>query len=59
MTRRKDGLWQQQMTVTEHGVKKQKFFYGKTKQEVLKKIAEYREEKELGSMFETVADEWW
>lgn len=59
MTRRKDGLWQQQMTVMDHGVKKQKFFYGKTKQEVLKKIAEYREEKALGAIFENVADEWW
>ena len=59
MTKRKDGLWQQQMTVYENGKKKQKFFYGKTKQEILKKIATYKEESEHGAFFETVADEWW
>lgn len=59
MTRRKDGLWQQQMTVTVNGCKKQKCFYGKTKQEVLKKIAAFEEEQERGVTFETVADEWW
>lgn len=59
MTRRKDGLWQQQMTVVENGRKKQKFFYGKTKKEVLEKIAAYQEASEKGDLFETVADEWW
>lgn len=59
MTRRKDGLWQQQMTVMVDGRKKQKCFYGKTKAEVLRKIAAYEEEKERGVLFEKVADEWW
>lgn len=59
MTRRKDGLWQQQMTVTENGRKKQKCFYGKTKKEVLEKIAQYKECADKGALFETVADEWW
>ena len=59
MTRRKDGLWQQQMTVTINGHKKQKCFYGKTKQEVLKKIAAFEEEQERGVTFEKVAAEWW
>jgi len=59
MTRRKDGLWQQQMTVMVDGRKKQKCFYGRTKAEVLRKIAAYEEEKERGVLFEKVADEWW
>lgn len=59
MTRRKDGLWQQQMTVMVDGRKKQKCFYGKTKAEVLRKIAAYEEEKERGVLFGKVADEWW
>jgi len=52
-------LWQQQMTITVDGRKKQKCFYGKTKAEVLKKIAAFREEQEKGRSFEDVADEWW
>ena len=59
MTRRKDGRWQQRMTVIEQGRQKQKFFYGRTKQEVLKKIATYREAVEQGKLFKDVADEWW
>ena len=58
MTRRTDGLWQQQMTVIENGRKKQKFFYGKTKQEVLHKIKEYQEKQENGLSIEDAADEW-
>ena len=61
MTRRKDGLWQQQITVIENGRKKQKCFYGKTKQAVLQKIKAYKEcvDSDKGKLFETVADEWW
>lgn len=59
MTRRKDGLWQQQMTVMENGRKKQKCFYGKTKAEVLRKIAEYKEKAETGLIFSEVAEKWW
>lgn len=59
MTRRKDGLWQQQMTVMENGRKKQKCFYGKTKAEVLRKIANYKENLEAGELFGKVACEWW
>lgn len=59
MTRRKDGLWQQQMTVTVNGRPKQKFFYGKTKAEVLQKIAAYEEKAATGQNFAAVADEWW
>lgn len=59
MVKRKDGLWQQQMTVVVNGVKKQKFFYGKTKAEVLRKIANFTEEAKRGAYFQFVADEWW
>lgn len=59
MVRRKDGLWQEQVTVTENGRKKQRYFYGKTKTAVLRKIADYQEAQAVGPAFETVADEWW
>lgn len=59
MTRRKDGLWQQQMTILVNGRKVYKCFYGHTKQDVLKKIASFKEEQQNGKTFEKVAEEWW
>lgn len=59
MTKRKDGLWQQSVTITVGGRKKQKYFYGKTKAEVFRKIAAYEEEQERGQSFGQVADDWW
>ena len=59
MTRRKDGLWQQQYTVVENGKKKQKYFYGKTKKEVLSKIAAYEASVSTGRTFKEVAEDWW
>lgn len=58
MTRRKDGRWQQSLVVTERGRKVTRFFYGKTKSEVLKKIAAYKEKAERRRTFSVVADEW-
>lgn len=58
MTRRKDGLWQETMTVTVNGRKKVKYFYGKTKAEVYRKIADYEEQEEKGTTFGFVADLW-
>ena len=55
MTRRKDGRWQE--TITING--KTKYFYGKTKAEVLRKLREHTEELENGKLFEDVANEWW
>ena len=58
MVKRKDGLWQQQVTVNG----KQKYFYGKSQSEVLRKIAEWKNEEESkpkGTPFSTVADDWW
>ena len=55
MTKRKDGLWQEKLLVNG----KYRYFYGKTKQEVLKKIREYETKKEIGRPFQEVAEEWW
>ena len=59
MLKRKDGLWQEQMTIEVAGRKKQKYFYGHTKKEVLEKIKSYREEQDRGPLFKEIADEWW
>ena len=59
MTKRKDGLWQESLTVEERGRQVRKYFYGRTKAEVLRKIAAYRESREKGRTFGEVADEWW
>lgn len=59
MTKREDGLWQQSITIVERGRKKKKYFYGRTKREVLDKIRNYKEKEEAGPTFEEVADEWW
>lgn len=55
MTRRSDGLWQEAITING----KRKYFYGKTKADVLKKIRDYEEKSESGRLFSEVADEWW
>ncbi len=55
MTRRKDGIWQEVLTVNG----RKKYFYGKTKSAVLQKIREFEEERSRGTLFEKVADEWW
>ena len=59
MFKRKDGLWQEQMTVLDGGRKRQKYFYGKTKKEVLEKIRNYQEDQQRGKLFKEVSDEWW
>ena len=55
MVRRKDGRFQEAVTIKG----KRKYFYGKSKAEVLRKINQYKDELERGPLFETVADEWW
>lgn len=55
MTRRKDGTYQESFTING----KRKYFYGKTKSEVLKKIREYEEKQENGEKFCFVAEQWW
>lgn len=63
MVRRKDGRWQEQMTVTVNGKSKQKYFYGATKADVLRKIADWQASEEesakRGRPFIDVADDWW
>ena len=55
MTRRKDGLWQESITING----KRKYFYGRTKGEVLRKINEYKDEETKGKPFGAVAELWW
>jgi integrase len=38
---------------------KRKYFYGKTKSEVLKKLRAFEERQENGEVFKTVAEQWW
>ncbi len=57
--KRKDGLWQQQVTVTQDGRRSQKYFYGRTKQEVLEKILADETRRDTGPAFADVADDWW
>ena len=63
MVKRKDGRWQEQMTVTVAGKTRQQYFYGATKAEVLRKISEWRSQEERrareGKPFSEVADAWW
>lgn len=54
MIKRKDGLWQEAITIEG----KRKYFYGKTKAEVLRKLAAFKDQREKGSLFSDVADAW-
>ena len=58
MTRRKNGTYQEQMTLITNGEKKQKFFYGKTQAEIKGKIMAYKGEQVKGRLFSVVAEEW-
>ena len=55
MTRRKDGRWQEKIIING----KVRYFYGKTKAEVVRKLREYTEKQEQGLNFKEVALEWW
>lgn len=55
MTRRADGRWQEAIMING----KRKYFYGKTKAEVLRKIRDAEETEKSGKLFPAVADEWW
>lgn len=59
MTRRKDGRWQQKVTLEVDGRPVTRYFYGKTKAEVLRKVNAWTAEVERGRTFQAVADEWW
>lgn len=62
MVKRKDGRWQEAVTVEINGQRKVKYFYGKTKAEVTRKMAEWNAEAQeaaKGPTFGAVADAWW
>lgn len=55
MTKRKDGLWQESVTING----KRTYFYGRTKADVLQKINAFQEKQNSGKTFKEVAEEWW
>lgn len=62
MVKRKDGLYQEAVPIKRGGRTVYKYFYGKKKSEVLRKIADFEEEQEAmahGRAFSVVAEEWW
>lgn len=54
MLKRSDGRWQEVLTIGG----KRKYFYGKTKADVLKKIREFNETKSSTTSFGAVAERW-
>lgn len=56
MVKRKDGSYQEKIKL-KNG--KYKYFYGKTKAEVVKKLQSFKEEEERGVLFCDVAERWW
>lgn len=54
MTRRKDGLWQEVVKING----KTKYFYGRTKAEVLDKIRNFKESQERGLTVSDAVDKW-
>ena len=56
MTRRKNGTWQEAIKLP--GMDKPKYFYGKTKAEVNKKIQQFKFEAERGVLIKEVCEEW-
>ena len=59
MTKRTDGRWQESVTVQRAGRPKRVFFYGRTKAEVLRKIAAFEETQQRGRTFREVKEDWW
>ena len=59
MKKRKDGLYQEEVSFMEGGRRVRKVFYGRTKADLNRKIMAFREEKARGKLFAEVADEWW
>lgn len=55
MTRRKDGRWQEIITING----KRFCFYGKTKAEVVQKVRNFKDKQEKGMTVSEVSDEWW
>ncbi len=56
MTRRKDGYWQESVKLPDG---KRKYFYGKTKTEVLQKINAFRAKQADSVTYASVQEDWW
>lgn len=56
MLKRSDGRWQEKITLP--GMKKPKYFYGKTQKEVKQKMVAWQKEQTQGKSFEAAADAW-
>lgn len=56
MVKRQDGRWQDQVKLP--GMKKPKYFYGKTQAEVKKKMAAYTKSQEKGRLLSDCVDDW-
>jgi len=59
MVKRKDGRWQQAVTMTIRGQRVVKTFYGRTKSDVYRAIAEFEDKQASAANFNEIADEWW
>ena len=63
MVKRKDGRWQERVVYEVNGKPTSKYFYGKTKTEVTRKIAEFSYQQETApkekAKFKPVAEAWW
>lgn len=59
MTRREDGRWQETLTLQRDGRPVRRYFYGRTKAEVLRKIGAYREREETGRSYAEISAAWW
>lgn len=59
MKKRADGRYKKVITVEEGGKKVRKYFYGKSINEINRKILAYQGEKEKGKSFSELADDWW
>ena len=55
MIKRKNGLLQESVVING----KRRYFYGRTKTEVLQKVAAFHEQEEKGPLFDDIINEWW
>ena len=56
MLKRSDGRWQEKITL--QGMKKPKYFYGKTQKEVKQKMVAWQKEQTKGKSWEAAAEAW-
>ncbi len=56
--KRSDGRFQKSVTIIDSGLKKRKYFYGRSKREINQKIYHYKESESIGKSFEQISEEW-